>query len=138
MTNISTATKQKLPKVAEYLDAQINLSGLKQKDISTALGYTKPNIVTMFKQGLTKLPIEKVGPFAKVLGVDPVHLLRIVMNDYMPDTYNAVVKMLGQEPITEHELAIVTAIRELTGGKNLEMRSDKSKQQLKAFADTLE
>ena len=138
MTKISTATKQKLPKVAEYLDAQINLSGLKQKDIATALGYTKPNIVTMFKQGLTKLPIEKVGPFAKVLGVDPVHLLRIVMNDYMPDTYNAVVKMLGQEPITEHELAIVTAIRELTGGKNLEMRSDKSKQQLKAFADTLE
>ena len=138
MTNISTATKQKLPKVAEYLDAQINLSGLKQKDISTALGYTKPNIVTMFKQGLTKLPIEKVGPFANVLGVDPVHLLRIVMNDYMPDTYNAIVKMLGQEPITEHELAIVTAIRELTGGKNLEMRSDKSKQQLKAFADTLE
>ena len=138
MTKISTATKQKLPKVAEYLDAQINLSGLKQKDIATALGYTKPNIVTMFKQGLTKLPIEKVGPFAKVLGVDPVHLLRIVMNDYMPDTYNAVVKMLGQEPITEHELAIVTAIRELTGGKNLEMRSEKSKQQLKAFADTLE
>ena len=138
MTNISTATKQKLPKVAEYLDAQINLSGLKQKDIATALGYTKPNIVTMFKQGLTKLPIEKVGPFANVLGVDPVHLLRIVMNDYMPDTYNAVVKMLGQEPITEHELAIVTAIRELTGGKNLEMRSEKSKQQLKAFADTLE
>ena len=138
MTNISTATKQKLPKVAEYLDAQINLSGLKQKDIATALGYTKPNIVTMFKQGLTKLPIEKVGPFANVLGVDPVHLLRIVMNDYMPDTYNAVVKMLGQEPITEHELAIVTAIRALTGGKNLEMRSEKSKQQLKAFADTLE
>ena len=36
MTKISTTTKQKLPKVAEYLDAQINLSGLKQKDIATA------------------------------------------------------------------------------------------------------
>jgi hypothetical protein len=126
-----------LPKVAEYLNAQIHLSGLKQKDISTALGYTKPNIITMFKQGLTKLPIEKVGPLARALGLDPIYLLRITMNDYMPDTYAAVIKMFGQEPATEHEQDIIAAIREMSGGKNLEMRTPESEAKLAEFVATL-
>lgn len=129
-----------LPKVAEYLNAQIQIVstvGVRQKDIAAAMGYSKPNIITMFKQGLTKIPIEKVGPLAKVLGIDPIHLLKITMNDYMPDTYTAVLQMFGQEPLTEHEQEIVAAIRALSGGQNLEMRTGESKDKLAEFVGTL-
>lgn len=129
-----------LPKVADYLNAQIKIAnsvGIRQKDIATAMGYAKPNIITMFKQGLTKLPIEKVGPTAKVLGVDPVHLLKIVMHDYMSATYEAVVKIFGQEPLTEHEQEIVETIRLMSCGKNLEMRTGESKDKLAEFVASL-
>lgn len=129
-----------LPKLAEYLNAQINvavLSGIRQKDIATAMGYTRPNIVTMFKQGLTKLPIEKVGPLAGVLGIDPVYLLRIVMNDYMPETYDAVTRIFGGEPITEHEREIVAMIRVLSGGTNPDVRTGEAKDKLAEFVKAL-
>lgn len=128
--------KQQLPKVAQYLTAQIQISGLKQKDIADALGYTKPNIITMFKQGLTKLPIEKVGALAKVLGVDPVYLLRIVMNDYMPGTYNALISIFGQEPITENEREIIATIRLMSGGSNPEL-NDNARQKLSEFVQSM-
>lgn len=126
-----------LPKVANFLSVQINSFGRKQKDIAAAIGYEKPNIITMFKQGLTKLPIEKVGPMAKALGVDPVYLLRITLNDYMPKTYEAVVQIFGQEPITQSEQDILAAIRELSGDGDLEMKSRESKAKLAEFVKTL-
>lgn len=133
----SVIAKQQLPKVAQYLTAQIQISGLKQKDIADALGYTKPNIITMFKQGLTKLPIEKVGPLAKVLGVDAVYLLRIVMNDYMPDTYLAIIQIFGQEPITENERHIISAIRLMSGGRDPALETDESRTLLSQFVKSL-
>ncbi|CAB4122241.1 HTH_XRE domain containing protein [uncultured Caudovirales phage] len=135
---IETAiAKQQLPKVPQYLSAQIQISGLKQKDIADALGYTKPNIITMFKQGLTKVPIEKVGALAKVLGVDAVYLLRIVMNDYMPGTYNAVTTIFGQEPITDNEKKIITKIRALSNGTNPALSTEHSERKLEEFVQSL-
>jgi predicted XRE-type DNA-binding protein len=128
---------QQLPKVAQYLTAQIQISGLKQKDIADALGYTKPNIITMFKQGLTKLPIEKVGVAAKALGVDPVYLMRVVMNDYMPGTYNAIVSVFGQEPLSQNELAIINEVRKLSNGADPAMDTEFSKNKLAEFVTSL-
>lgn len=128
---------QQLPKVAQYLTAQIQISGLKQKDIADALGYTKPNIITMFKQGLTKLPIEKVGVTAKALGVDPVYLMRVAMNDYMPGTYNAIVSVFGQEPLSKNELAIINEVRKLSNGADPAMDTEFSKNKLAEFVTSL-
>jgi transcriptional regulator with XRE-family HTH domain len=135
----TTIAKQHLPKVPQYLSAQIQISGLRQKDIADALGYTKPNIITMFKQGLTKLPIEKVGALAKVLGVDPVYLLRVVMNDYMPGTYNAIISIFGQEPITENEMQIIKKIRTLSNGSNPELEDGdrEANKKLEEFVEIL-
>lgn len=133
----SAIAKQQLPKVPQYLTAQIQISGIKQKDIAEALGYTKPNIITMFKQGLTKVPVEKVGALAKVLGVDPVYLLRVVMNDYMPGTYNALVSIFGQEPISNNEQEIIVAIRQLSNNSNPAMTSEYSKNKLAEFVKSM-
>jgi len=48
--------------VAEYLNQQIALSGVPQTEIAEKLGYDKPNIITMFKQGKTKIPMNKIAP----------------------------------------------------------------------------
>jgi hypothetical protein len=47
---------QRKPTVAEYLAAQISLSGKSQADIAREVGYERSNVVNMMKQGTLKLP----------------------------------------------------------------------------------
>src|SRR5262245_9342616 len=107
--------------VAAYLDAQIAMSDKSQRQIADEVGYDRPNVITMIKQGRTKLPINKVGPFAKALGVDPVHLLRITMSEYMPDTWATIEKLIGHNLVTANELRIIEVIREASGGLDVEL-----------------
>ena len=75
----------KITTVAEYLSAQLDVSEKSQKEIAKEIGYDRPNVVSMMKCGVTKLPIAKVGPLAKALGVDPHRLLDLAMREYQPD-----------------------------------------------------
>jgi hypothetical protein len=76
--------------VAEYLATQIDLCGKTQMEIAREVGFEKPNVITMFKQGKSKLPISRVGKMAKALGVDPFFLYELVMREYEPDTWTAI------------------------------------------------
>lgn len=60
--------KFKRPTIAEYLAVQISLSEKSQREIAAEISYENPNVITMFKQGQTKVPMNKVGPLAKALG----------------------------------------------------------------------
>jgi len=98
--------------VAEYLTEQIRLSGKTQHEIAQEAGFNKPNIISMFKKGETKLPLSKVGPMARALGVDPVVLFRMVMNEYEPQTWQAIEEtVLGQPVLTQNEIDIIEVIR---------------------------
>lgn len=101
-------------KFNEYLTKQIALCGKSQIEISEEIGYTKPNIITMFKQGKTKVPIDKVESLAKAIGVDPAHMLMLAMTEYMPQTWEVIGSILGNI-VSDNELEIVEFIR-----KNLE------------------
>ena len=101
-------SKQNRITVASYLEIQIAVSEISQKDIATAIGYDKPNVITMIKQGKTKLPLNKVGPLAKVLGIDPVHLLRLAMSEYHPDTWLAINHIIGRWLVTDGEMTIIS------------------------------
>lgn len=111
-------TEKKTPKtpvkpktVAEYIDWQVTLCGKSQKQIAEEAGFPKPNIITMFKQGSTKVPLEKVGKLAKALEVDPVNLLKMCLREYLPDTYTEIEKMFGQPILTQNELELLQVIR---------------------------
>lgn len=109
----STPRKSKEPTtVAAYLARQIELSDKSQKAIATEAGFAKPNMVSMIKQGDTRLPIAKIGPIARALGIDPVHLFRMTMMEYEPETWLAISSVLGQPFISENEMEIINVIRE--------------------------
>ena len=98
--------------VAAYLTQAIDASGKMQREIALACGYDNQNIITMFKQGLTRLPLKTVGPMAKALGVDPGYLLQIVMQEYMPETWHSVREIMENAALSCDELEVVTAYRE--------------------------
>ena len=124
------------PTVAEYLDAQINMCGKSQKQIAEEAGFPKPNIITMFKKGDTKLPLEKIGKFAKAIEVDPIHLFKICMSEYHPETWAEIQKMLGQPTLTINELEILEAIRSARV-ENPRIRTEDERQRVIDVINTL-
>jgi hypothetical protein len=62
----------------------ITQSGKSQKEIADGLGYCNANIITMFKNGNTRVPPEKVVPLAQMLNEPPPALLQAWLSAYMP------------------------------------------------------
>lgn len=128
--------------VASYLTSQIDLvvgSGEKtQKQIAAELGYTKPNIITMFKQGLTNLPINKVEAMAKAIHADPVYLLRLALQEYMPEGYETINKILGETAMySDIEKAIIKEMREHAKDGDIKIETPAQVTAYQHFIDTL-
>lgn len=97
--------------VAQYLETQLAACGKQQAEIAREVGFEKANVITMMKQGKTKLPLAKVGKIARALGVDGVNLFRLVMNEYYPETWEEIEGIFQHRVLTENELAVVNAMR---------------------------
>lgn len=107
--------------VAQFLTAKIEESPKSQKEIAAELGYEAANIMTMFKQGATKLPLNTVGPMARALDIDPVFLLRMAFREYYPDTFDAVEHALGGTILTENERKLLEQFRRCSDHSDPEM-----------------
>lgn len=99
--------------VAKFLSEQIDHSSRTQREIAEAIGFGNPNIITMLKQGHTKVPLTRVGALARVLDIDPGYLMRMVLEEYMPDTWQAVEQSLGRMLLSEDEERLVRVFREM-------------------------
>lgn len=104
--------------VADFIADRLAESDKTQREIAEECGFEKPNIITMFKTGVTKLPLNRIGPLAKALDADPAHLLRLVMSEYMPDTWDAIENVMQSTVLTANELELVRAYRDMTGDNN--------------------
>ena len=119
------ASTPKTPSVALYLAELFDQSRKTQKEIAADLGYDHPNIISMFKHGLTRLPVEKVPAMADALGVSQRHLLRMVLAEYHPQML-AVIETLTGPMLTENEVELVATVRRLSGGRDPAFRTGKA------------
>lgn len=101
--------------VAEFIADKLAECDKTQREIAEECGFDNPNIITMFKTGATKLPLNRIGPLAKAINVDPAHLLRLVMLEYAPDTWEAIENIMQSTLLTANELELVRAYRQVTG-----------------------
>ncbi|NMG16384.1 helix-turn-helix domain-containing protein [Aromatoleum bremense] len=123
--------------VARFITGRIEATGKLQKDIAEKVGFEKPNMITMIKQGKTKLPLDKVGPMAKALEVDPVHLLKLCMEEYHPNTWKAIAPLIGAAVITADERRMLNALRAWAGGPFLAAMSEEQKHYFENFMASL-
>lgn len=136
MRRVSAPVRKGGVRVAEYLAFHLDASKRTQRDIANEIGYANANVLTMFKQGITKIPIAVAPRLAVALGVDPGHFLRMVIDEYMPDLLSEIEKHMGGL-CTRNELTMVRTIRTVTKDKDPEM-SDELKKKLIAWANGLE
>lgn len=82
-----------------------------QADVAREVGLPKPNVITMIKQGKTKLPAERIGPFALALEIDPVYLYSLVTREYEPETWEHIKSIISTPILTATECQIIAALR---------------------------
>lgn len=104
--------------VAGFITRCIELSDKSQRQIAAEAGFDNPNVLTMIKQGLTKVPLRRIGTLARALNIAPAHLMRLVMSEYMPDTWAAVEEVLGGTMLTKNERELVACYRQATNDAN--------------------
>lgn len=103
-----------MPKLtaAEYLAQAIATSGKTQKEVATIAGFDKPNVVSMMKKGITKIPIDRVPALANACGTDPKIMLRIVMQEYHPTVWEILNDTLGEQiMLSEEERMLISRHR---------------------------
>ena len=81
--------------VAAFLTAAINSCSKSQLQIAAEVGFPTPNIITMLKQGRTKLPLTKVKALADSLDTDPKVLLKMCFEEYQPENWAAIQDIFG-------------------------------------------
>ncbi len=99
--------KKNIVSVAEFLSHYIDKSYKTQREIAIEIGYSNPNMITMLKQGLTKLPLDKIGVMAKALGIDPGVLFYFVMTEYMPETLDALAPIMQGLQLSKDERQLI-------------------------------
>ena len=112
MANPETKVTYGQTRMAKYLDRQIEaLKGeVSQRDIAVKLGYPKSNIISMFKTGDAKVPLDKIPALAEALHVDVGHLMRLGLEQYWPEKM-AVITEVFARLVTGNEMDIIECIR---------------------------
>lgn len=100
----------------EWLGALIDVSGKSNKDLAAELGYTKPNIVSMLKNGDMKVPLPVVPRLASALHVDPGHMVRRALEEYAPEIADTLDEVAGLA--TRDERKLLEIHRQVTKGSD--------------------
>lgn len=82
-------------------------------EIAHKLGYPKSNIISMFKTGETKVPLDKIPDLAEALHVDVAHLMRLGLEQYWPERMGVITEVFSRM-VTANEMELLEEIRRRT------------------------
>ena len=89
-----------------------------QAEIAADAGYVNQNMITMIKQGATKVALDRIPALAVALEVDAAFLMRRALVQAVGrDATDAILEAFG-EPVSENELGWIVAIREESSDRN--------------------
>ncbi|WP_425044639.1 XRE family transcriptional regulator [Primorskyibacter sp. S87] len=101
-------------RLAKYVERRVlELKSKKsQLQIASEAGFPNPNMVTMIKNGTSKLALDRVPSMARALECDPAYLMRLALEQAVGDTSaQAIVEIFGT-PVTANELGWLQEIRD--------------------------
>ncbi len=101
-------------RLAKYVERRVlELKPTKsQAEIANAAGYPNPNMITMIKNGSSKLALDRVPSMARALECDPAYLMNLALEQAVGDpAAQAIIEIFGT-PVTANEMGWLEAIRE--------------------------
>jgi len=105
-------------RLALFLDRRIReLQALKtQAEIASAAGFVNPNMITMLKQGTSKLPLDRVPAMAAALDVDPRYLFLLALDQGGNESVRSAVEQVFGAVVSENEARWLAALRDASDG----------------------
>lgn len=106
--------------LAKYLDKRIlQLRPRKsQLEIVREAGFNQPNLLSMFKNGSSKLPLDRVPGMAKALECDPAFLFKLALEQLGGDTTASVIDQIFGTIVTSNEVIWLEEIRDASNNSN--------------------
>jgi len=83
-----------------------------QAEIASEAGFVNVNVLSMFKSGSSRLPLDRVPALAKALEVDPARLLQLALEQWVGSSAARAFDAIFQTVVTRNELVWIEAIRE--------------------------
>ncbi|CAN7686058.1 XRE family transcriptional regulator [Mesorhizobium amorphae] len=121
MSNDSRGAPHK-SEIAKFLDKRIYELGHRksQRDIAREIGLTNDNVVSMMKNGRTKVPLDRVVSIAKALETEPRPLFVLALMQSGNEKDRAAFQEIVGE-FTENEQEIIEVIRKFSNGTDPKM-----------------
>lgn len=113
------ATQVIRPTVAEFLTRKFSVSGKTHDQIATEVGYETGKVIAAILAGSVKLPVMKVKLLAHAIDAEPGHLLRLVLDEYLPGAFELIEECFGMMLLTRREEEIVEAFRQFAGSEDV-------------------
>ena len=83
-----------------------------QIEIANEAGYTNPNMISMIRNGATKLALDRVPGLAIALECDPKHLFRMALEQSLGSTASRTIDEIFGTVVTRNEVAWLEEIRD--------------------------
>lgn len=131
-----SASRSNLRLVHQILAAQLDTSSKTQKEIANAVGYANPNVLSMMKMGVTRIPLHIAPKLGKELGLDPWLFTEQCMAEYDPKLLNVINETFGTAH-SENERELLRIIRDATGHSDPVIKTKAQAELLSALAKSL-
>jgi DNA-binding Xre family transcriptional regulator len=111
--------------LAEWFNKNVDhLTDLTNEELAAKLGYTRPNIISMWRTGRTKIPLDRLAPLCDALKVDLAYLLPLWIEQYGGAEANARVLKVLRNTVSDSEMALVETARQITAGRDFALKPD--------------
>ena len=97
--------------VAIFLSNAIKSSGRTQKEIADECGFSYANVVSMMKNGNTKIPLQRAPALARAIGIEPRELVARCLETYEPELYELLAEHAPGILVTRFELRLLKLMR---------------------------
>ncbi len=101
-------------KLAKYVERRVlELKSRKsQLQIANEAGFPNPNMITMIKNGTSKLALDRIPSMSHALECDPRFLMRLALDQAVGDTAAAAIIEIFGTPVTANELGWLYELRD--------------------------
>ncbi|WP_412552414.1 hypothetical protein [Shimia sp. MIT1388] len=95
---------------AKILANAIDASELTQREIADRIGMRNPNVISMMKQGITRVPLNRIPALSETLEINAQTFLMTAIEEYHPGTHEVLVDVLGL-PLSDTEMRLLGLLR---------------------------
>ena len=115
-------------RMAAWLNDNLDtLTNMTNEELADKLGYVRPNIISMWRTGRTRVPLDRLPKLADILGVSLAHLLVLWMDQYTEGSdYTRLMKILSKA-VSDDEALLVEAVRGYTKGRSFDVNKAEAK-----------